>query len=248
MTIGVGFVTAAGVGRGPLQEVRLDPDPSDTDTLYGRSVAIDGNLVAVGMGGDGAIGSVYVYRCMGPTYVLDEKLAFPEEVPCDCLDAKETEDPEDEFTLCPEFGRTVAIQGDTIFVGARFAPVGDTSAGAVYVFKNKGDSWVYTAKIVSPNPEAEDNFGRALAVQGNLLVVTARKENLSATDVGAAYVFQNHGGEWIFSTKLTASDASPSAYFGQSVAIQGEYLVIGARNADPQGPGGFFPLSQRRGG
>ena len=35
LTIGVGFVTAAGVGRGPLQEVRLDPDPSDTDTEYG---------------------------------------------------------------------------------------------------------------------------------------------------------------------------------------------------------------------
>lgn len=71
-------------------------------------------------------------------------------------------------------------------------------------------------------------------------MVTARKENLSATDVGAAYVFQNNGGEWIFSTKLTASDASPSACFGQSVAIQGEYLVLGARNADPQGAGGFY--------
>jgi len=240
LTIGVGFVTAAGMGRGAVQEVRLDPDPSDTDTEYGRSVAIDGNLVAVGMGGDGAIGSVYVYRHMGPTYVLDEKLAFPEEVSCDCLDAKETEDPEDEFTLCPEFGRTVAIQGDTIFVGARFAPVGEISAGAVYVFKNKGDSWVYTAKIVSPNPEAEDNFGRALAVQGNLLVVTARKEDQTSTDVGGAYVYQYTGREWMYYTKLTASDATSSAYFGQSVAIQGEYLVIGARNADPQGAGGFY--------
>ncbi len=149
-TIGVGFVTAAGVGRGLLQEVRSDPDPSDTDTLYGRSVAIDGNLVAVGMGaGDGAIGSVYVYRCMGPTYVLDEKLAFPEEYHAIVSTLKETEDPEDEFTLCPEFGRTVAIQGDTIFVGARFAPVGDTTLGQSMCLKTKGIRG-YTLPRLSP--------------------------------------------------------------------------------------------------
>ncbi len=243
LTIGVGFVTAADGGPGPVQEVRLDPVASTIETEFGRSVAMDGNLVAVGMGGDGAIGSVHVYRRMGATYVLDEILAFPEAIPCDCLEA---EDPDDAFGKCPEFGRTVAIQGDRIFVGARFAPVGEINAGAVYVFKKEGDSWLYTAKIVSPNPEAEDNFGRAVAVQGNLLVVTARKEDQASTDVGAGYVYQYKGGKWIYCTKLIAHDANPSAYFGQSVAIQGEFLAIGARNADPQGAGGFY-LFRRNG-
>jgi hypothetical protein len=99
---------------------------------------------------------------------------------------------------------------------------------------------MFDAKIVSPSPETEDNFGRALAVQGDLLVVTARKEDQSANDVGSAYVYQYEGGEWVYRTKLTAGDATPGAYFGQSVAIQGEFMVIGARNADPQGAGGFY--------
>ncbi|HMZ30936.1 MAG: hypothetical protein KA094_03030 [Methanoregulaceae archaeon] len=235
LTIGVGCVTAAGVGRGLPQEVRLDPDTSSNETEYGRSVAIDGNLVAVGMGGDGAIGSVYVYQRMGSSYVLDEKLVFPEEVPCACLEA---EDPDNAFGKCPEFGRTVAIQGNTIFVGARFAPVGDISAGAVYVFRNYEDSWQYNGeKIISPDPVGGDNFGRALAIQGDLLVVTARKND---AEKGAAYAFKNTSDGWINTATLVASDSVDGDYFGQSIALKGETLVIGARNAGPDGAGALY--------
>ncbi|HNI41195.1 MAG TPA: hypothetical protein PK272_00815, partial [Methanoregulaceae archaeon] len=194
-----------------------------------------GNLVAVGMGGDGAIGSVYVYQRMGSSYVLDEKLVFPEEVPCACLEA---EDPDNAFGKCPEFGRTVAIQGNTIFVGARFAPVGDISAGAVYVFRNYEDSWQYNGeKIISPDPVGGDNFGRALAIQGDLLVVTARKND---AEKGAAYAFKNTSDGWINTATLVASDSVDGDYFGQSIALKGETLVIGARNAGPDGAGALY--------
>jgi hypothetical protein len=238
VAMGVGVVTAENQ-QGPLTELRLTPDP-DAEPGYGRSVAMGSDLIAVGDGGDGSIGAVYVYKRLGTIYVFEKKLDFPEAIPEDCLDARQSEDPEDEFGLCPEFGRTVGIEGNTVFVGARFAPVGDLHAGAVYVFQKQGSFWTYEGKIVSPAPEAEDNFGRALAVQGNLLVVTARKENLEANDVGSAYVYLYEEGEWVYHTKLTASDATPGAYFGQSVAVQGENLVIGARNADPKGAGGFY--------
>jgi hypothetical protein len=128
-----------------------------------------------------------------------------------------------------------------VIVGARFAQVGDLSnAGAAYVFRKYKGAWHLEDKIVSPNPAAEDNFGRALAIQGDLLVVTARKENLGASDVGAAYVFRYRGGRWVYKVKLTASDATPGAYFGQSVAIHGDVLAIGARNADPNAAGAVY--------
>ena len=219
--IGVGTVSAgASLEQGPFAEFRLTPDEAFTETEYGRSVAIDGDLVAVGAGGDYANGMVYLYKRQGMIYVFEANLVNPD------------------GTSEAEFGRTVAIQGNTVFVGARFAQAGDVSrAGAVYVFRKYGDSWQFEDKIVSPVPEAEDNFGRALAVQGSLLVVTARK---TVDEEGAAYVFVNKGDTWIHQVTLEAGDPAPGAYFGQSVDIQGDMIVIGARNTDPKGAGGFY--------
>lgn len=135
----------------------------------------------------------------------------------------------------------MAIQGNRVIVGARFAQVGTlTKAGAAYVFQKAGRLWYLEAKITSPTPANEDNFGRALAIHGDLLVVTARKENIGADDVGAAYVFRYVGNNWIDEAKLTASDPTSGAYFGQSVAVQGDLIVVGARNADPNGAGAVY--------
>lgn len=235
VAIGIGIVSAdsrivpASMEQGPFMEFRLTTDEAVTNAQYGRSVAIKGDLVAVGMGGDGAVGAVYLYKRQGRIYVPEAKLVFPDAIPETC--------PEKDTGTCPEFGRTVAIQGNTVIVGARFAPVGSLKAGAVYVFRKHGDLWQYEDKIVSPAPEAGDNFGRALAIHGNLLAVTARKTNL---EEGAAYVFVYKGGRWIHQANLEASDPTPGAYFGQSVDIQGDVIAIGARNANPNGAGGFY--------
>jgi hypothetical protein len=216
----------------PFTEYRLSAGGSLSDSEYGRSVAMDGDLVAVGAGGDGAVGAVYLYKRNGMIYVFQGKLGFPEEVPETC--------PGD-FEVCPEFGRTVAIHGDTVMVGARFAPVGDLRAGAVYVFNKHGNSWQYTDKIVSPTPQAGDNFGRALAVRGGILVVTARK---TVDEEGAAYIFDQRGDRWSYQTTLSASDPTPGAYFGQSVDIQGDIIAIGARDANPNTSGGIYLFRQ----
>ncbi len=232
LAVGVGIVSAdkplAAGGQGPVTEFRLVADDPVDAAEFGRSVAMDGNLVAVGAGGAdtdsvSSAGAVYLFKRQGRGYVPEAKLVAP--------------DP----TEGAEFGRAVAIQGNTVIVGARFAQVGDLSnAGAVYVFKKYQGSWHFEDKIVSPEPADEDNFGRALAFQGNLLVVTARKENLNAADVGAAYVFVCRGGSWTNTAKITAGDPAPGAYFGQSVAVQEDLIVIGARNADPEGAGAAY--------
>jgi hypothetical protein len=226
VAISVGIVSAdirvdpASLEQGLFTEFRLTP--TDAVTEYGRSVAIDGNFVAVGAGGDGAVGAVYLYKRQGMINVLVAKLVSP--------DAAVGEK--------PEFGRTVAIKGNKVIVGARFAGAdGVERAGAVYVFGKHGDSWQFEEKIISPLPETEDNFGRALAIQGDRLVVTARK---TSAEEGAAYVFVYTGGRWIHQATLVASDPTKEAYFGQSVDIQGDVIAIGARNANPNKAGGFY--------
>jgi hypothetical protein len=241
LALGIGIVSAdmriipASMTEGPFTEFRLTTDDAVTNAQYGRSVAIDGDLVAVGMGGDGSVGAVYLYKRQGNVYLLEAKLVFPDPLPGTCNGITGT---------CPEFGRTVAIKGDTVFVGARFAPVNGVNAGAVYVFQKQGDLWQLEDKIVSPTPEEEDNFGRALAIQGNLLVVTARK---NSAEKGAVYVYSNKLGRWIHKETLVASDSADGDYFGQSVALQGSFMVIGARNtanSDGVHAGGFYLFHQ----
>jgi len=244
LTMSVGIVGAAPKEHSPLTEFWLTTDDAFKNAEYGRSVAIDGNLVAVGMGGDGAVGAVYLYKRQGMIYVPEATLDFPDAIPGACTD----NDPENDFGNCPEFGRTVAIQGNTVFVGARFAQAGTTQgAGAVYVFKKNKNTWRYEDKVVSPAPQTEDNFGRALAIQGNLLVVTARK---NTAERGAVYVFEKKGDQYVHKVTLEASDSADGDYFGQSVGLQGSFLVIGARNtAGPNGAtaGGFYLFRQKGG-
>jgi len=216
----------------PSWEIKLTAEDLTANAEFGRSVAIENNLVAVGAGSADAgpiptAGAVYLFKSQGLGYVQEAKLIATDATPG------------------AEFGRAVAIQGDTVVVGARFAEVGDqTKAGAAYVFRKSSRSWFLEAKITSPTPENEDNFGRAVAIHANLLVVTARKENLGADDVGAAYVFRRRSNRWIYETKLTASDPTPEGYFGQSVAVQGNLIVVGARNADPNGAGAVYLFCQ----
>ncbi|MDG6256781.1 MAG: FG-GAP repeat protein [Methanomicrobiaceae archaeon] len=231
--MGVGVVSAdaqvaAAGAQGQGSAFRLTAGDPVAAAEFGRSVAIDGDLVAVGAGGATAdsvdnAGAVYLYGRQGRVYVPEAKLIAPD------------------ATGGAEFGRAVAIQGNMVFVGARFAQAGDfDEAGAVYVFKKYQGSWHLEEKIISPDPENRDNFGRALAIQGNLLVVTARKES---DEEGAAYVFVDQGGLWTYQQKLTASDGAPRDFFGQSVAVQGNLMAIGARNADPGAAGAVYLFS-----
>jgi hypothetical protein len=98
----VGNAAAAPQVKDKAGEVKLVGDPTQ-ETDFGRSVAIEGDLVAVGVGADGANGAVYIYKQNGRNYVLDDKLECPD-------------DP-----VGAEFGRSVAIKGNMVIVGARFA-------------------------------------------------------------------------------------------------------------------------------
>ncbi|OPY75771.1 MAG: hypothetical protein A4E65_03453 [Syntrophorhabdus sp. PtaU1.Bin153] len=217
------FYLVASAAAFPLEQAKLIPSDQVVGGEFGRSIAIDESFVVVGAAGpalegypdSAGPGAAYVFARKGDTYVLDAKLSAPDPV------------------AGAEFGRAVAIQGNTVVVGARFATTdGVERAGAVYIFRKIKSVWMFEAKVTSDNPTAEDNFGRALVLADNRLIVTARKEEAPVLDAGAAYVFEKRGGAWVQVARVVADNATIEARFGQSVAMNGDLMAVGARDAD----------------
>ncbi len=148
------------------------------------------------------------------------------------------------------FGSSVAISGDTVVVGADGEDSSTTgvnstpnesaaNAGAAYVFVRSGGSWSQQAYLKASNAGENHNFGTAVAVSGDTVVVGATGESSFTTGVnstpvegssnsGAAYVFLRSGGTWNQQAYLKASNTGSSAQFGLSVAASGDTVVIGA--------------------
>lgn len=131
----------------------------------------------------------------------------------------------------------VASDGDVTVIG-------DTGAfgslGAVYVFR-KGpggpDDWAAETTLMSPDPSTSDVYGRAVAISNNVIVVCAHHAHAPEFQRGAAYIFRYNpiSTEWELETTLTASDGDMGDLFGYSVAIDGNVVVIGARDDENKG-------------
>ena len=129
------------------------------------------------------------------------------------------------------FGVATAVSGDEIFVSrpgeVALFPMPGSGPGSVHVFRRGTEGWAEVAAIPAPSGQYGDGFGEALAVEGEILVVGAPKEDERR---GAAYIFVREGASWSFLDKLEAPDAMPGDAFGSSIAIGagGQFGVVGA--------------------
>ncbi|MFB0515588.1 MAG: FG-GAP repeat protein [Candidatus Neomarinimicrobiota bacterium] len=134
------------------------------------------------------------------------------------------------------FGTSVALSGDYAIVGAPWAweYTGGILAGAAYIFKRTGaNSWDGGTKIAAPDAQAEDYFGRSVALSGDYAIVGADGEDAGGMFAGAAYVFRRTGtNSWDGGTKIMAPDAEGYDGFGWSVALSGDYSLVGAPYED----------------
>ena len=161
------------------------------------------------------------------------------------------------------FGISVAVVGDTVVVGARREDSnatgvngnqGDnsaTDAGSAYVFVRDGaGNWSQQAYLKASNSESGDSFGFSVAIAGDTVVVGVRFEDSNATGVngnqadnsselaGAAYVFMRDGtGNWSQQAYLKASNTDAADFFGESVGIAGDTVVVGAKFEDSNATG-----------
>lgn len=217
---------------------------------FGRSVAISGNTIVVGANAEdsnatgingnqndnsaGNSGAAYVFTRSG---FLWTQYAY--------LKASNTGNGDG-------FGRTVAISGDTIVVGAQAEKSAATgidgnqfddsfsNAGAAYIFFRSSGTWSQQAYVKASNTGMDDLFGYSVAVDGDTAVVGAVGEASNATGVGgnqadnslpqagAAYVFHRSGGKWSQQGYLKASNTAQFYEFGSSVAVSGDTVLVGS--------------------
>ncbi len=150
------------------------------------------------------------------------------------------------------FGSAVAISGDTMVIGAPGEASGANVvngnqelntheySGAAYVFVRDGSTWTQQAYLKPSNTGAHDDFGSAVDISGDTIIVGALGEDSNATGVdgdatdnsalfaGAAYVFVRSGTTWTQQAYLKRVGPELSSFFGASVSIDGDRAVVGA--------------------
>lgn len=210
----------------------ISPAGRSANDGFGLSVAVSGDYAIVGAFQEdedtagtnyaNAAGSAFIFVRVDTTWVLEQKLTASDR------DANDN------------FGTSVSISGDYAIVGSPYddhnASGGATAsnAGSAYIFVRNGNHWTQQQKIVASDRAIADYFGSSVAISGNYVVVGAPSEDQdqnganTATDAGSAYVFVRSGTIWSEQQKIDASDRATGDQFGNSVAIDGDYLVVSA--------------------
>jgi hypothetical protein len=217
---------------------KLTANNGAKDDYFGKSVAISGDTVVVGAYGDddngSGSGSVYVFvkpdSGWATTSAYDAKLSV-----CNGCDG----------VAGDHFGYSVGINGNTVVIGAPKDDSNGTNSGSVYLFIKPRNGWVststYHAKLIASDGAANDWFGDTIAISSDTVVVGAYKDDDKGSASGSVYVFVKPSGGWVITetyyenAKLIASDGAANDYFGQSIAISGDTVVVGASRDDDKG-------------
>jgi hypothetical protein len=156
------------------------------------------------------------------------------------------------------FGISVAIDGNTVVVGAQFVTInGNAEQGAVYVFVKPPRGWAnmtQTAELTASDGQSYDSLGCSVGISGSTVVSGACNATVNGNQAqGASYIFVEPAGGWTNMTqtaKLTASDGVAAAYFGTAVAIDGNTIAMGAPQYtdNPPGVGASYVFVEPNGG
>jgi uncharacterized repeat protein (TIGR01451 family) len=195
---------------------------SDSDTLI---VGAPNNVGTAGS----LSGAAYIFHWDGQSWKQGQKLT--------ASDARAFDN----------FGFSLAIEGNVIVVGAPFHDGAGANSGEAYVFAWDGKTWSQTAPPLTANDAAAgDEYGSAVGVSGDYLVVGARADDVNGMqDAGSTYVYKRQGSSWGEMTHLLGEAAGDR--FGVAVSMDGDQLLIGALLHNRTGPeSGTAYLYQRQ--
>lgn len=221
------------------QEAELLLDNSNFFDQASISAAIDNNTVVAGLPwqdtkNNTAQGTVYIFERKDSWQQVAE--LTPEDGQAEDL-----------------FGSSVAISGNTIIVGAqRSKTTNGIAKGAAYIFTKQGKIWQQASKLQASTGKAFDDFGNAVAIDGNIAIVAAKSNEVNGeTARGSVYVYKKQGDKWNLAKTLIARDGKSGDKFGSSIAIANKTIVVGAEsytygNQVSQGAAYIFKLQNNR--
>jgi hypothetical protein len=205
------FTRTAGVWTEQAKLLASDGGPSD---LFGFSVALDGDTAVVGALRSGSDwGSAYVFTRTGAVWTQQAKLTPANSTGEDYL------------------GYSVAIDGDTVIVGAPDWSAAN-SPGQTFVFTRTGATWSEQQVLVPAVSIGVDQFGHSVALDGDTALIGAYG---AGPYRGAAYVFTRTGGVWSEDAKFENADAENYDDYGWGVALDGDTAIVGAPRDDVDG-------------
>ncbi|KAA3608618.1 MAG: hypothetical protein DWQ01_10965 [Planctomycetota bacterium] len=200
----------------------IHPRPVNLDR-YGESVAVSGDRIVIGApdivnAGGSRVGAAFVWRYdpIVRVWLFEQELNHNRQIGFD------------------EFGCSVAIDGETIAVGAYNIPdqIGHRT-GAVFVFDYKGSAWSQTQEVADPRSVNWAEFGTSVSLSNGRLAVGAPNTTVQGTRVGAvfSFVFSTLSGSWVFEQELNHSGWVSWDRFGESVSLSDGRLAAGAPEA-----------------
>lgn len=215
------------------QQAYLKASNRESHDFFGSSIALDGDTLVVGTeleDGDGSdpndnskpwSGAAYVFTRTGTSWSQQAYLK---------ASSPEAED---------FFGKQVRISGDTIAISAwetissrSSQPYNtDPTVGTVYIFQRNGTSWTQQAALKVPNKAIRTWFGLSIALDNNTLAVGGYEQTTNSIyfdGIDSVYIFERNGNTWSQQAQLKASNNTPGDFFGDSVAISGDRVVVGA--------------------
>ena len=209
-----------------------NPTPAGADR-FGAAVAVSGSRLAVSAPGDDVNGPD-----TGAVYIYDLSSGMP---------------PARVLTLFrqggaagDDYGFSLSLSGTSLLVGAPRADVGETDSGAAFFYNLGGANPSAETPILNPDPAAGDYFGYSVSISGTKFVVGAPLDDNSGGNHGRAYVFEKPVGQNATVT-ATLNLPNPQAYdnhFGESVAIDGAKVVVGAPYWANTGKACVYDVSQ----
>ncbi len=186
---------------------------------FGYSVSISGNYAIVGaynddVGSNADQGSASIFQYNGSSWVLMQKIT----------DAT--------GGASYNFGNSVSISGNFAIVGAYHEPVGNYyNLGSASIFQYNGANWVLKQKLFNTGTlPSSVYFGTAVSISGNYAVVSTYVDY--GLSKGTATVYQYANNTWSLMQKITDPNLVSQDYFGISVTLSGDYLIIGAYHDD----------------
>jgi hypothetical protein len=209
------------------ETAKLTASDGASGDYFGSALAISGNTIVIGASGDDdnahfSSGSAYVYEM--PTAGWSD---ITQTAKLTASDGAANDN----------FGSSVSISNDVIVVGAYH----DDDKGSAYVYEMPTAGWSdmsQTAKLTASDGATDDYFGWSVGISERYIFVGTYGDDDNGSMSGAVYFFEKTGSDWIDAVetqKITPDDGLATDFFGTSVSVDGDYVVIGANRDDDNG-------------
>ncbi len=194
---------------GWILKSKLNPTGTSSQTKFGTSVALQGNILVVGSPGDYLYGAAYIYEKAGGEWTLSAKVSTPQS---------------NYAFEGASFGCSVAVDNGVVMVGADGYTGGSPAVigkGYVFVFEKGSGSWTQQVRLEDPAGTDNDEYGTAITIKSGYAYIGKPGKN-----AGEVMIYKKDASSWTYVTRVRG--ASKGDRFGECLATDGSTLAVGA--------------------